>query len=404
MSFLKSANRLKHLAGIAAGALGVTGERPIVGPLYAQIGICDPCNHECAFCQDHAPTERQSAWTQNRFGGLQPGVMSFEHFKRIVNDLYGAGTRVLELVGRGEPLLNRAAVDIVGYAKEKGMLVSLCSNGSPLSKEKAEGMVSAGLDWFNVSLNAGTPENYPNNHVTETPENYLKVKRNLHYLSDCRAASGSNKPCIQLSCVVSNKNYFEIEHLIRVAHEVGADQCQLMHIVVHDGTNDMALNREQHKGLLENIPRIRALAAELGVKTNLAEFAATVPAYFQEEIVGPQVVPCYVGYYFTVVLGNGSVMPCCQCTTPVGQVTEKASFRDVWRSEKYRTFRRAARNLPDRSEVLRGCECDRCELRHRNVSLHNVLHPLAKIDVGDDELFTPTGVLRRLIKAGRFLS
>jgi hypothetical protein len=48
----------------------------------------------------------------------------------------------------------------------------------------AEGLVDAGLDRMNVSLNAGTPETSPNIHVTEFPKDHLEAKRNLRYLSD----------------------------------------------------------------------------------------------------------------------------------------------------------------------------------------------------------------------------
>jgi uncharacterized Fe-S cluster-containing radical SAM superfamily enzyme len=46
---------------------------------------------------------------------------------------------------------------MVTYAKARGMLVTLCTNASKLSAEMSRGLVSAGLDRLNVSLNAGTP-------------------------------------------------------------------------------------------------------------------------------------------------------------------------------------------------------------------------------------------------------
>ena len=77
------------------------------------------------------------------------------------------------------------------------------------------------------------------------------------------------------------------------------------------------------------------------MQTNLTLFAAEAPAYLSDEIVGPAIVPCYVGWYFTVVLGNGSVLPCCQCTEPIDQVSKERSFADVWASQKYGDFRAA---------------------------------------------------------------
>jgi MoaA/NifB/PqqE/SkfB family radical SAM enzyme len=392
------AARVKQYAGIAAGGLGLTGGRAAAGPLHAEIGICDPCNHKCVFCYNYPPDDRHSEATADRFGSQPKGLMCFETFKSIVDDLHRMGTRRLDLVGRGEPLLNRSAVDMVVYAKSLDMHVILCTNASKLSAPKAETLVSAGLDRLNVSLNAGTPENYPNIHVTETPENYLQVKKNLRYLADWKAARGSAVPYVRLSFIIGAKNYFELEPMVEVARDVGATECLFTHNHVHDGTTDLALDRGQYADLLESrIPAARRAAAEFGIDTNLNAFADTVPSYLTDEVKGPPIVPCYVGYYFTVVLGNGSVLPCCQCDRPIDTVSESRSFSEIWNSDSYREFRKAARDLPSPSAKLGGCECEKCYLRPRNISIHNVLHPTERIE-GGDELFSVRDLLRMKIK------
>jgi len=384
--------RVKQYAGVAAGGLGFTRNRALSGPLHAQIGICDPCNHECVFCWDHPPEDRQN--DSERFGFLPQSVMSLERFKSVVDDVYAAGTRRIDIVGRGEPLLNNSVLDMVSYAKERDVLLLLCTNASRLSKDKAEGLVDAGLDRMNVSLNAGTPENYPNIHVTETPENYLRVKSNLRYLADYKAQVGSEVPRVRPSFVVNSKNYFEIEQMVRVTAEVGAQEAMFTHVVVDEPTADLALSPEQWEELLKDVPRVQSIAKELGIESNVSTLAATAPSYIEDRIVGPSTVPCYVGYYFTFVLANGSVLPCCQCSTPIGRITEDQSFADVWASESYRTFRGAAKKLPEPNEMLEGCECDRCMLRPRNISLHNTLHPWDPIEADKEQLFSVRDLIR----------
>ena len=395
MSYRESTERLKQYAGIAAGSLGLTGGRAPAGPLHAQIGICDHCNHRCVMCWDHPPEERHSEATAERFGFQPQELMSLATFQSIVDDLHRLGTRRVDLVGRGEPLLNPAVVDIVAHAKERGMLLVLCTNASKLSSAFSDRFVALGLDRLNVSLNAGTPETYPRIHVTETPENYLRVKKNLSYLANARTAAGSASPHIRLSFVIGSKNYFEIEAMVRVVEEIGADEAMFVHTVIHEGTRDLALSQDQYQELLASISRAKATAAALGVATNLATFAAIVPTYLKENMKGPPVVPCYVGWYFTNVLANGSVMPCCQCAQPIDRVSEDRSFGQIWASPDYQEFRQAAKRLPVASERLSSCECDRCMMRPRNISVHNLLHPLHRIEGGDDEqLFTVRDLLR----------
>jgi MoaA/NifB/PqqE/SkfB family radical SAM enzyme len=386
----------KQYGMVAAGSLGLTGGRAPSGPIEAQIGISDPCNHECVFCWDHPPKDRVTDETAKRFGAARPGVMSLEQFRGIVDDLYDLGTRRIDFVGRGEPLLNRSVRDMIRYVKGRGMHLLICTNAARLFEPMAKEMVAAGVDRVNVSLNAGTPETYPHIHVTETPQDYLNVKKNLRFLADHKIAAASPNPVITLSFVISSRNYFEIASMIEVAREVGAQEVQFNHTVVRDSTADLALNDAQYQELIAALPAVRARAAELGLQNNLQTFGATIPSYMPSELVGPSVAPCYVGWYFTVILGNGSVMPCCQCAEPLGQITKERRFAEVWASTEYQEFRTAARSLPDPSARLDACECNNCQLRPRNVAIHNLLHPLNKVPAGDEVRFYSKGLLNRL--------
>jgi MoaA/NifB/PqqE/SkfB family radical SAM enzyme len=337
---------------------------------------------QIVFCWDHPPDDRNSADTADRFAGARPEVMSLRQFKEIVDDLYAMGTRRIDIVGRGEPLTNRYVLDMIRYAKKHDMQLLMVTNGSRLSERIAKEIVEARVDHVNISLNAGTPETYPHIHVTETPENYLKVKKNLRFLADCKIAAEIDRPLVSLWFVINSKNYFEIANMIEVTHEVGAQDAQFVHAVLHDGTADLAMNEAQYRAFHESLPAARERAAALGLRNNLGTLAVSTPPYMPSQMVGPTVVPCYVGWYHTAILGNGSVMPCCQCATPVGHLTKERRFAEIWASSEYAEFRTAAKSLPEKSDRLMTCECDNCALRPRNLAIHNLLHPLNPIQVG----------------------
>jgi len=162
---------------IALNIWGLTRGRP-PGPIYAQIGIADPCNHKCVMCPDHPPEENVSATTEAAFA-LTPGMMSLPQFKEIIDDYKSMDTYRIELVGQGEPMLNKQAIEMLTYSKTKGMFVRMVSNGSRIFEKEARAMVDYGMDHLQISLNAGKPMTYPLIHVTESPEKYIKVKTNL---------------------------------------------------------------------------------------------------------------------------------------------------------------------------------------------------------------------------------
>ena len=395
------ARRLKQYAYIGASSLGFTGGRAPSGPLHAQIGISDPCNHRCVMCWDHPPDARESGSTVDRFGQQAPGLMTFERFRGVVDDLHGLGTRRIDLVGRGEPLLNNAIDEMVRYAKGRGFMVTLCTNASRLTESRARLFVDASLDRMNVSLNAGRPDTYPLIHVTETADDYRQVKRNLAAVAAAKKTAGRQLPHVKLSFVVSALNFGEIDDMVAAAVEVGANEAYFVHSVVHDGTPDLALSRQQHAELMASLPAAGDRARAAGIITNLATFGATIPTYLDAALTGPPVVPCYVGWYFTVILGNGSVMPCCQCSQAVDRLTGDRTFAEIWSSERYAAFRQAARALPEKNDVLSSCECDRCMLRPRNISIHNLLHPWARIEGGDEEQYFTLADLVRMKKEDR---
>ena len=372
------AHRAGQYLGIAAGALGWTADRPLTGPLYAQVSISDPCDHRCVMCEYHPPAEGTPL---EQFGGSRPGVMDRATFERLVDELDRLGTRQIDLVGRGEPLLNPRALEMIAYAKRRGFTVTMISNGSRLTGERADALVRIGLDRYRVSLDAARPETYAKIHVTENAASFAKVKQQFRQLADARAHSRTTAPHLTLSFTIGALNYRELVEMVDTIAGVGADAGHFQHCLpVTAAAEATALSDEQYDELCRVlIPAATARATALGVTTNLGGFAASPPAYrLDREDTGPGAVPCYVGSYFTASLGNGSVMPCCQTERPIGDVGEQG-FTAVWQGEAYAEFRRAARKLPAPDPALATCQCDRCYFRPHNLTIHNMLHPLSRI-------------------------
>ncbi len=368
---------MKKCVLMALHIWGVTKGRP-PGPIYAQIGIADPCNHKCVMCPDHPPEENVSPTTEAAFA-LKPGIMSLEQFKEIIDDYKSMDTYRIELVGQGEPMLHKQIVEMVAYAKTRGMFVRMVSNGSRIFEREAEAMVDYGMDHLQISLNAGKPMTYPLIHVTESPENYIKVKANLRYLSDYKKSKDSQLPNLRLSFVITNRNCFELNEMVQAVYDTGADEAKFEYAAVHEGTQDLRLTEEEFQKVQSLIPEAEKLAEKLGVKTSLKSFAVSAPPYLVEEVQGPSVVPCYVGWYFGRVIGNGSVLPCCQCPEPLEVMDGPERYKDLWNSATYNRFRQVSRALPERNDMLNACECDQCTVRPRNITLHNLLYPFKKI-------------------------
>ena len=107
-----------------------------------QIESTNICNAKCVFCPRDEMHRKQ-------------GVMSFELFKKVVDECVELGITHVRVHNYGEPFMDRQLVEKVRYAKQKGIQeVGMISNGSLITEQVARGMIEAGLDAINISVDA----------------------------------------------------------------------------------------------------------------------------------------------------------------------------------------------------------------------------------------------------------
>lgn len=132
---------------------------PLDVPFSVQIDICSACNMKCAFCF-HSDLEAIKK-AQVKFG-----AMSLELFQKIIDDMKrdwaGKKVKKLRLFKVGEPLMNKDVCRMVKYAKEAEVAecIEITTNGTLLTEEMSLGLIEAGLDILNISVNGINEEQY----------------------------------------------------------------------------------------------------------------------------------------------------------------------------------------------------------------------------------------------------
>lgn len=121
-------------------------------PLHIDMGITKYCNMRCIYC----------------YGVKQK--MSGEHIPEdrllmLVEDAVACGIKSLAVIGDGEPTLNKGLYPMVQLAKEKGLDMSVATNGLPLTDTQLVTLCKS-LVWlrFNVS---GVDDKYDEIHSTK---------------------------------------------------------------------------------------------------------------------------------------------------------------------------------------------------------------------------------------------
>lgn len=183
-------------------------ERTPRWPDIVQIESTNLCNAKCVFCPRDEMHRRQ-------------GVMDMDLYRKIVDECVTLGITHLRVHNYGEPFLDKQLVEKVRYAKERGIAeVGMISNGSLIFEDIAQGMIDAGLDAINISVDASGKEVFES---TRLNLEYDTVIQNIETLVRLRKASGRVRPKLILSFVRQNNSVDEqqfIEHWRKIADKV----------------------------------------------------------------------------------------------------------------------------------------------------------------------------------------
>jgi len=110
-------------------------------PLNVDIEVSSKCQIKCDHC-----FRQYMDIGENDF-------MPMDMYKKIVSECGEEGLFTLKFSMRGEPLLHPNIVEMVQYAKEKGVKeVWINTNGGPITEDLAYGLIKSGVDWITVSF------------------------------------------------------------------------------------------------------------------------------------------------------------------------------------------------------------------------------------------------------------
>jgi Radical SAM superfamily/Iron-sulfur cluster-binding domain len=267
-------------------------------PDIVQIESTNICNAKCVFCPRDEMHRRQ-------------GIMTVELFRKIVDECAVLGITHIRMHNYGEAFIDRKLVEKVRYAKQKGIReVGMISNGSLITEPIARGMIDAGLDAINISVDASGKEVFES---TRIGLKYDKVIANIERLIRVRAESGKRRPKLILSFVRQN-------------------------------------NSSDEQAFIEHW---RAIADKIHV-TDLHNWAGTLNT---ESDVN---YPCYRPWLTFTVLWDGRVSLCCadfDGKTILGDLNTH-SIAEIWNAEPYRNARRQHLESggPD---ICRACDLPR---------------------------------------------
>ena len=157
-------------------------------PLHVDFESSSTCNMSCSMC-----FRQRSDYDPNEFG-----IMDFDIFKKGLDECAQHNLYSIRLSWRGECLTNPNLVEMIRYAKKKGIKeVSFITNGLKLGGELAKDIVIAGVDYITVSVD-GLHEEYDD---IRAPAKFADVVNKLKNLRMLRDSVGGGYPRIRINSV-----------------------------------------------------------------------------------------------------------------------------------------------------------------------------------------------------------
>lgn len=155
-------------------------------------------------------------------------------FERILEDLPGLPelNRVI-FTSFGEPLSHPDILEMIKAVRQRGLAVTIGSNGLLLTPDISRELVRLGVDRLVISVDGVKPETYEDVRGASL----RKVLHNLAGLNDAKLKLGSLQPSLGIEFVALKSNVDELAQLTRLASNLNASRVLVSNVLPY--TQDM---------------------------------------------------------------------------------------------------------------------------------------------------------------------
>ena len=305
------------------------------------------CNLRCRSCIRNAWTEPEALMSMSTFQHLLDGLAALPELQRAV------------LSGFGEPLLHPRILEMIQMLRERGLTVTLGSNGLLLSPEVARELVKLRLDRLVVSLDGIKPETYAGIRGALLAQ----VLDNIHALNEAKRRQGSLSPTLEIEFVALRSNVAELSGLATLAAQLGAGRVLVSHVLPYseEMRGEVLYSHEPRGPLGPSSWPISAGAWILwgSVQLPRMHWGAERRCRFVSDkaiVVGwdGAISPCYaLSHNYSYFAVDGKKKQVSRYT--LGSAAEQ-QLASIWQSEEYVRFRSQVRGFHFPS-------CPDCDLR-----------------------------------------
>lgn len=272
-------------------------------PMNVHFEITYRCNENCIHCYCVVEKGKEREVIKQE--------LTYEEITKVLDDLADMGGFYLTLSG-GEVMVRRDFFDIAEYAKKKGFVTRVFTNGIGLNEERVKRLAVIGPLTVELSLFSDKAEEH--DRITRVPGSFVRLMKNIQLLK-------SHGLRIYLKTVAMNTNINAIHGVRQLGKELGVFahkfSCEISPRI--DGEIDRPLQYQMEEEQLE-----KYFKEEFADEWKPSPLYGVPPqeAAKLKPTCGPATVGCCISPY-------GDVFPCVAFRVPIGNIRQKP-FKELW--------------------------------------------------------------------------
>jgi MoaA/NifB/PqqE/SkfB family radical SAM enzyme len=160
------------------------------------IEVTRKCNLECTFCW-HGELKEEDKFH-----------MSFELFKKIIDEATLYHMPAVNLNGLGEPMMHPRLIEMIEYCRDAGIEdIMFHTNGTIMPNDRAENLIKSGLTQIIFSLDTPDKDLYESMRIKA---NFDKVNSNVNKFISIRNKLGLDVPYVRVTMVLTDKTVDQV--------------------------------------------------------------------------------------------------------------------------------------------------------------------------------------------------
>jgi len=277
--------------------------------------------------------------------------LSTDDWLKVLSEARQMGAVQLGFSG-GEPLVRKDLPTLVKHANELGFYSNLITSGYNLSENKIAELKQAGLDHIQISVQASSED--LSDFLAGTHSH--SQKREV-----AKLVKKQNYPMV-LNVVIHRKNIHQIEDIIKMATDLGADYLELANTQYYGWAH---VNRDQLLPTREQFEQAEAIAHRYQDRLKgKMKIYYIVPDFYEDR---PKACMNGWGTTFLTIAPDGTALPC-HSARELPDIdfpnVRNFSVQEIWEQSaafnKFRGFgwmKEPCRSCPEKTKDFGGCRC-----------------------------------------------